>query len=276
MECTLPKALHSEGHQDSMGICLFFVLSDRLSETDLQIMLLDDVILSVDVGHRKRLAKLLVDEFNNRQIILTTHDNVWNEQLQTERFAAGPNIIELQRWTIDTGPIFREIQPIWDSITDDLELNRVDSVGFRLRRWAESFAKTLCHNFRAPVPFRLDGKYSLSDVLDPARSSFKKYLNKALNRAQRRNDTALTDMLKSFQIKTAQAYEAIDKEYWILNFTSHDNQAGKLTSEEILDAVTAFQEFCDLFHCPKCCCLMELSGERDVITCRCGHISWKV
>ena len=65
-----PNALHSEGHQDSMGLCLFMVLSEMLSKDHVQFILLDDVIMSTDLGHRKQLARKLVSDFGNRQIIL--------------------------------------------------------------------------------------------------------------------------------------------------------------------------------------------------------------
>jgi recombinational DNA repair ATPase RecF len=64
-----PHALHSEGHQDSMGICLFLALAERLTKGKFDITLLDDIVMSVDSGHRKDLCRVLKDQFRDRQFI---------------------------------------------------------------------------------------------------------------------------------------------------------------------------------------------------------------
>ena len=62
-----PHALHSEGHQDSMGICLFLALMKKIKGDNFSIALLDDVMMSVDIGHRRKLAQLLREQFSNTQ-----------------------------------------------------------------------------------------------------------------------------------------------------------------------------------------------------------------
>ena len=271
-----PNALHSEGHQDSMGLCLFLVLSERLSGNDLQVMLLDDVIMSADAGHRKQLARILANDFEERQIILTTHDKVWLKQLESESFASGSNVVEMQRWTIDTVPIYREVRPVWDLIKHDLDSNQINDAGSKLRGWAESFSKQVCHNFKAPVPFRIDGQYTLADVLGPARSSVRKYLKKALMKAQRNNNSERSVELISLDNRMQQVDEAIEKESWVVNWASHDNQRDSLTANEVEDVVAAFRKFDELLHCPNCCGFLELTNRREAIVCRCGHVSWRV
>ena len=271
-----PNALHSEGHQDSMGLCLFLVLSERLSGNDLQVLLLDDVIMSADAGHRKQLARILVTEFKNRQIILTTHDRVWAKQLMTERFVTAPNVLEINRWTIDTGPIYSELIPIWNEIESDLASNQVNAAGSKLRAWAESFSKQVCHNFRAPVPFRIDGQYPLADVLGPARKHVRKYLNRAMETARKHNNAEQVAELSCLQRRFQNVDERIKKEYWVANWASHDNQEDALTSNEVEDAVNAFRDFEELLRCPRCSRFLELTSRREVIMCKCGGVSWPV
>jgi DNA repair exonuclease SbcCD ATPase subunit len=59
-----PLALHSEGHQDSMGLCLYLALSKKLSEGKISLTILDDVVMSIDSDHRKYLCKLLKSHFS--------------------------------------------------------------------------------------------------------------------------------------------------------------------------------------------------------------------
>jgi hypothetical protein len=54
-----PAAYHSEGHQDGMGVCLYLSLMRRLFDTRFTLSLLDDVVMSVDTGHRHEFCKLL-------------------------------------------------------------------------------------------------------------------------------------------------------------------------------------------------------------------------
>ena len=54
-----PLALHSEGHQDSMGLCLYLALAERLTKGTIDFIILDDVVMSVDADHRRELCRLL-------------------------------------------------------------------------------------------------------------------------------------------------------------------------------------------------------------------------
>ena len=67
-------ALHSEGHQDSMGLCLFLALNKYLTRGAIHVIVLDDVVMSIDSNHRRSVCKFLREHFRDRQFIITTHD----------------------------------------------------------------------------------------------------------------------------------------------------------------------------------------------------------
>ena len=52
-------------------------MDDRFS-----LILLDDVVMSVDLGHRYQFCKLLKTQFPDTQFIITTHDRLWAEQMK--------------------------------------------------------------------------------------------------------------------------------------------------------------------------------------------------
>ena len=58
-----PHALHSEGYQDSMGVCLFLALSEKLTRGVIDLIILDDVVMSVDWHHRRELCRVLAENF---------------------------------------------------------------------------------------------------------------------------------------------------------------------------------------------------------------------
>jgi DNA repair exonuclease SbcCD ATPase subunit len=77
-----PQALHSEGHQDSMGLCLYLALAERLTKGLIDMIILDDVMMSVDADHRRQACNLLAKSFPDRQFLITTHDKTWANQLR--------------------------------------------------------------------------------------------------------------------------------------------------------------------------------------------------
>ncbi len=105
-----PGAYHSEGHQDGMGVCLYLALMKRLFGDRFNFALLDDVVMSVDAGHRYQFCRLLKAHFPATQFIITTHDRLWAEQMKSAGLVTAKTSIAFHGWTIDTGPLV-EFEP---------------------------------------------------------------------------------------------------------------------------------------------------------------------
>lgn len=100
-----PNALHSEGHQDLMGVALFLALVDQFSPFDRTPVLLDDVFMSVDSTHRERIADALSSRLSDKfQFVITTHDNSWTDQLREANGVPQRNVITIKEWTPTEGP----------------------------------------------------------------------------------------------------------------------------------------------------------------------------
>ncbi len=136
-----PHALHSEGHQDSMGVCLFLALNEELAKGELSLIILDDVMMSVDTGHRKDVCRLLNEQFPDRQFVITTHDRTWAKQLKQERVVRADQVIEFTGWTVENGPHTHRQMDLWETIQADLGRDDVDGAAFKLRRGSEDFLK---------------------------------------------------------------------------------------------------------------------------------------
>ncbi len=56
-----PQWVYSDGHLDTVGICIFLALRRFRSEQpdDPRLMVLDDIVISIDLGHARRLITLL-------------------------------------------------------------------------------------------------------------------------------------------------------------------------------------------------------------------------
>ena len=99
-----------------MGLCLYLALMKHTLGDKFTFAVLDDVLMSVDAGHRRDVCRLLKKEFPKTQFVLTTHDRVWLQYMKTE------GLIERSQsfggWTgdlVDTAP---ERHPIVDSPGD--------------------------------------------------------------------------------------------------------------------------------------------------------------
>jgi hypothetical protein len=96
-QATRPQGYFSESHLDTLGLCVFIALA-ALDQPEETILVLDDVLSSVDENHTARLLKLLKAESQRfRHCILTTHKR------PTQEATASVQYIELAPWSLRTG-----------------------------------------------------------------------------------------------------------------------------------------------------------------------------
>ena len=125
-----PRSFSSEGHLDTLGICLFLAIAKRLSKTP--IIVLDDIIATVDMAHKDRVAMLLFEEFYDYQIFITTHNKLWYEQLkrfENEYRSKKSNkfdFAEIIDWSLMDGPIFTKYKSDKQIIYHHLDSEYVD------------------------------------------------------------------------------------------------------------------------------------------------------
>jgi hypothetical protein len=149
-----PHALHSEGHQDSMGLALFFALNAYLVKDTMEIIVLDDVVMSIDSGYRHCVCELLKIFQQKRQFIITTHDNAWAKQLKSQGIVKRENLIHFTNWNIATGPIYELERDLWDLIMEDLARDQLPVAAARLRRNVESFFDDVCDSLGAMILYK--------------------------------------------------------------------------------------------------------------------------
>ena len=175
-----PGAYHSEGHQDGMGLCLYLALMKHTLSDKFTFAVLDDVLMSVDTGHRREVCRLLKTKFLNTQFVLTTHDRVWLQYMKTDgliqtgQFFGG--------WNIETGPRIWDDRDIWTEIEEALDKDDVPRAAALLRRYLEYISSVLADNLQAQVEYRGDASYDLGDLLPPTLSRWKDRLKKASSR----------------------------------------------------------------------------------------------
>lgn len=274
-----PHALHSEGHQDSMGLCLYLALAEYLTHGIIDVMILDDVVMSVDGGHRKQICCLLSEKFPHRQFIITTHDKTWVRQLKSEGVVSSKNIVEFYNWDIETGPKMNYLVDLWDKINEDLLKSDIPSAAAKLRRGSEEYFSMVCDYIEAKVIFKLDGNWSLGDLLPAAITQYNHIIKKAKKSADSWDNEEDIEMFRELESNASQIFSRTNVEQWGLNANVHYTNWANFSKEDFLPLVEAFQDLFALYVCSDCGSILRLtkSGyDYSSLRCNCGKVNWNL
>lgn len=163
-----PHAYFSESHLDSLGLCIFLALAG-LRAPDKTIVVMDDVLGSIDEPHVDRLIEMLYDESKKfKHTVITTHYQPWREKFRWGWLKNGQcEMMELGVWDATTGiasaqlsqaPL-AELRQHLTSIPPSLQ-SACASAGVLL----EAICDYLTAKYECDVP-RKKGKLTLGDML---------------------------------------------------------------------------------------------------------------
>ncbi|HAT9135678.1 TPA: AAA family ATPase [Legionella pneumophila] len=271
-----PGAFHSEGHQDSMGLCLYLSLMQHLLSENFTFAVLDDVLMSVDAGHRREVCTLLNQKFPGTQFILTTHDDIWLRHMKTAGLIKRNGFVHFRTWNVDVGPTEWDDRDIWQEMDDHLAQNNVRDAAALLRHYLEYLAKEICHRLRAQVVFRGDAQYSLGDLLPPGIKRLRDLIKDGIKVAgswnQMEKKAAIETLLQSLNY----AANASEVEQWQINTAIHYNEWENLNKRDFEPVLEAFKKLNKVFECEICEELLYVSperGKKESVRCGCGSIN---
>ena len=274
-----PTAVHSEGHQDSMGLCLFLALSEQLANGRLEFLLLDDVVMSVDHEHRKAVCSLLRDQFPDTQLVITTHDRTWASQLRALKVVNGANFVEFPSWSIEAGPAVAMNRDLWATIGEHLVRGDVSAAAAALRRGCEEFFESACNALHAKIPYRSDYRWDFGDWVQAAMDEYRDLVSRARKSAQSWEDTARVSALDETDSIRKQVWARVWEEAWAINPNVHFNRWVSLEPGELEDVAQAYRDLMALFSCANCGSMLEtMFADTDPaqIACHCGQQTWNL
>lgn len=238
-----PRAYSSEGHLDTLGLCIFLAFHKRFNQ-DCPLLILDDVVSTVDNGHRNRIAELILTEFSDIQCIITTCDGIWYKQLlahqrvlKLESKFKNINIID---WALDSGPVMKKVKLDWDLLMDNINQGDITAAGGKARTYFEYLLKEFCERMKVPIPYKNDPRYTVAELFNPAQSRVKKLLKKVPD----------TNKLKSAIFRS---FENLKSNQFMFNLLAHDNiEAHEFNLEEVKSFCNMILKFSEAISCPEC------------------------
>jgi len=269
-----PGAYHSEGHQDGMGLCLYLALMRHLQKEQFTFAVLDDVLMSVDAGHRREVCALLKKEFPNTQFVMTTHDPIWLRHMSTEGVIGGR--VQFKNWSVDHGPTQWDERDVWAEIDDYLAADDVRSAAALLRHYLEYISAELCYRLHAPVGLRGDAHYQLGELLPSAISYMRKLFSRAKDAANSWNQKELVEQLSTRSSEFSSTVNSSNVEQWQVNVAVHFNSWDNLGKQDFQPVVKSFQDLLSEFTCADCGEYVRVSPDREtpeLVRCGCGNTS---
>jgi len=189
-----PQAYFSESHLDTLGLCVFLALAG-MEAPDETILVLDDVLASVDEPHVERLIKLIHEEAEQfRHCIITTHYRPWKYKLRWGWVQNGQcQFIELTRWCPTKGissihdvPEIQRLKLLLSDSHPDPQL-----VCAKAGVVLEATLDFLTQLYECRVPRRADNRYTLGDLLPALDKKLKKALRVEILESNDKNGNAI-------------------------------------------------------------------------------------
>jgi len=173
-----PQSVYSESHLDTLGICIFLALAKKYSDGN-SILVLDDVVMSVDENHLNKFIDLLHEEADNfGQIIITTHYRPWKDRYRTHRAPGGKvHFLELRKWSKENGIRVQngrvELQELEIALNDNEYFDR-QIIASKSGIILENILDYLTDIYEYYVPKRKDSKYTLGELIDTLQPKYLK------------------------------------------------------------------------------------------------------
>lgn len=160
-----PLSILSEANLDLLGILFYLgmvkITADKMSA---KLLILDDIFQSIDSQIRFSTTRMIKEQFHDYQIIITTHDRLWWEQLSNSfRNAKGQFIpVRLISYPELKGHIISgQESNIKIELSDNIETEKIASVSSLLM---EEICYYLSLNLEISVIRKKDDKYHLGDI----------------------------------------------------------------------------------------------------------------
>lgn len=255
-----PRAYYSDAHLDTLGLSIFLTLRRwyRKQRPGFDLMVLDDVLTSVDTAHSVRLSEILLSEFRDYQVLLTTHDRIWFEHLRDIQARCGVaqafvNKV-IHKWTIDEGPDLREPEDEREAIDRLIADGSAEEIAVMGGRLLEHILQEMRYALRLSVQAKRSEQYEIGELWP------------AFYTAIRKDYPTLYE-------QTRKALDALDVRWPVRNWIgAHWNTwARNVSRNTAVEFAGAVRDLFDRVFCDSCRrFVMPSTTPLGQLACRCG------
>lgn len=247
----IPTHIFSEANYDLMILLLYISLVRAAAlRGQTKLLVLDDVLQSVDATIRVKFIDYLLDKMSDWQFIITTHDRLWLNQLkyQFQRHGHQYKEYNIERWTFKDGPFLLEQNnfSLDDMLTCAIQTNNKTLIASASGVLLEKICQQLSITLHISIHRTNDDKYTIGDLWPGIKKVFKK--------------TSINELISS-----------IDSLLSIRNMLGcHYNEwALALSDNEIVSFANNVQELYDKVFCKSCLNWISTIPVTGSISCKC-------
>jgi hypothetical protein len=173
-EVSDPNWVYSDGHLDTVGICVFLALRRFRGDQagDSKLMVLDDVVLSIDLPHARRLITLLRKSFNDHQIIILTHNGLFAHWCS--KLLPGMRRMTINSWTLKDGPQLGEYLSAMELVENSLADQPAKQIALQVMAFMDEWLAECRYAYGLAVPAKPGEQYTLTEIWEPFASTLKK------------------------------------------------------------------------------------------------------
>ena len=253
-----PQKYLSESHLNSLGIS-FFLTSVKAFNKKNQFFILDDIISSFDLNHRKRLSDLLLEKFSDYQVFILTHERNWFDYMKNIVRGKADWMVNVINWNESKGTHLNEtLVDLKRIIEQRLVDNDKTGLGNLIRKYLEGLLKEISEEVEVYVKYR-SNESNEERMTNELVSNLKSKINKQPSK----------DIFEPIIKK-------IISSVFIVNRSSHDSSF----DPSIGDCRAFWQDVVsleNLFCCKECNKLISIKYYDKVykkIRCKHGHLKY--
>lgn len=249
-----PRAYISEGHLDSLGLCVFLAFINKFNN-DCSLVILDDVVSTIDSQHRLKICKLLFTDFKDKQFIITTHDSIWYNQLKSAQIAHNINNdflnMSIKNWTLEEGPVIENHKNRWERIESKLFNGDINGAANAGRQYLEEVLSNIAEITVTKISYKKSGRYTVGDFFDPVKNRMNKLLV----------DSPYKDKLNSI-------FADLQSTMLLSNLLSHNNpDASNISIAEVRDFCNYVHDLENMFKCRGCGKFIVYNSDISMMFC---------
>lgn len=248
-----PQQVFSEAYKDLLALLFFLAASEAAAEHgQAKVLILDDVLQSVDSTVRVAAMRYILTRFRGWQIIVAGHDRSWMEQLRRLFSDNGVPFVEriVMHWTFDNGIIISGTAwSLVSSLQDAVSRHDLTGIASAAGLLLEQMSHELSWKLGTSVTRKQGDRYTLADLWPG--------IEKKLRRSP------LAHLCSEITLRLP-----------IRNFSgAHYNEwASEISASDLDTFGKDVLHLHDQLYCQKCSDFVTIHSGGSIAACKCGEL----